>query len=556
MLHWIVPAWLLASTQRYRWLCGYLFLFGAWIFRRYRHRWHYNTEVQQQLNRVREEQAKVGQSSIAPLEGGGESSPNANANQQPSEQISTDRNGRKIIIGFRGAGTYAYYYVGACEVLQVMLKRDSLGQLGFEGISSGALMATLMALNVDITRVFEHFEEMVERKRARLAAQWFGLGRFLYPWPEARARVQVVEEYIQRNVSDEQARALSGRLTIAVYDVLRARPVANSQWRSVKHLLSWLLASMSIPFVTGLPRWISSPGDVRPDTQQQVPSRRRNKALKKWHWAMDVLNWDILAWRKSPAVKRINISVLDVASTIHPDVELPLLLAILRQSTEMRWFLHERGRQNMRSYIESHRDLLAAHLRAAAPADVPKAAEVAASPADIEQSGGEQEEEMHHRSVRLRTRNSGDDAKARIVPLSAMMVARPLQIVSNGVPNSTNADHATSNTSWPLRHPLAPLGATIALASIAMPPSPLSLPLPSLSSASESLRRHTSWVNESLDTAHELATAADAYSGDGDAVWHSATEAEAEAILSTVPDSSADLMMEVGLPMPMEEVLA
>lgn len=478
MLQWALPAWVLFYTRRYRWLCGYLTVFAAYLIRRYRHKWHYTTELQQLLTtttiEVRESASGDGGNGERHHHHGHDhhhrsitqSTVGSTASMRSLPLASTDQYGRRIIVGFRGAGTYAYYYVGACEVLQSMLKHSSLSRFAFEGISSGALVATLMALNWDIVQVFEQFEDMVDKQRTQLRSKWWGLGRFLYPWQEATARVQVVEQYMRNRLTDEQVRALNGRLTIAVYDLWRAQPVANSQWRSVNHLMSWLLASMSIPFVTGSPRWIftdvastedahalapllvsqqqqqqpqsqqgegvstvpsaTTPSDTAtaatatatacvraksdttgdsktphvtpvtahtdavtsgspssltlqsPSTAAPVPGtapgwvdawipsslaagKKRKRKVKKWHWAMDVLNWDTLAWRKSASVKRINIGVLDASCTIHPDVPLPLFLAITRQPPAMRSFLRERGRLNMRFYLDSHRELFAAH---------------------------------------------------------------------------------------------------------------------------------------------------------------------------------------------------
>jgi len=237
---------------------------------------------------------------------------------------------RRLCIGFRGAGNFAYYYLGAAEAIVKQLSRETLEEAQFEGASSGALFATLLACGLDPCDAGHKFEAMLAQHKA----QHWPCFCPIYPWgaccfgSDARCRTAILPQFFASMLTDEMVRKASGRLKVVAFDCLSFMPASNNQWRSVQHLTEWVLASMAIPGMTGWPRWIDG------------------KLL------MDAFNMDVWLWRKDPNFKRINISVFDNSSTISPSaIQLPLFTALTQLPDVSQQYLKQLGLIDTLSYL-------------------------------------------------------------------------------------------------------------------------------------------------------------------------------------------------------------
>ena len=256
---------------------------------------------------------------------------------------------RLPVISFHGAGTYAFYYIGIAEALQRRLDADAQRRCCYEGVSSGALLATLLACDAKVGEVADAFEQAVQAARP---ACWL-------VWQEARARFRAVQSsVVRRHLRDDAVRALNaalpggrGRLKIFVFDFLRMGAVGNDHWFDGAHLLEWLLAAMSIPCVTSLPRWIRLPRRQGQDN---------NNPAYDWILAMDAFSTHRALWQRDASIKRIAVSPLDVRCTlspVHPTsryLRLPYTHALIRQPLALQHYLRQSGCAQMQAYIDQN----------------------------------------------------------------------------------------------------------------------------------------------------------------------------------------------------------
>ena len=194
---------------------------------------------------------------------------------------------RKVIC-FRGAGLLAYYFFGAWQtVCEVPELKHFFRNCQLRGISSGALVATLLAFRVPMDTASLAFHAEVEKERHRTwetrPGRWY-----LRAGRECKLRFDIVPAFVRTVLRNDdqgqgqgqgsegiQVREVCGKLCIAVFSFRTMSVIYNDQWRNVDHIIEWLLGAMTIPFVTSGPRIVTTFDGER-------------------HLVMDAFNFDVL----------------------------------------------------------------------------------------------------------------------------------------------------------------------------------------------------------------------------------------------------------------------
>lgn len=191
-----------------------------------------------------------------------------------------DNHHRKQVLCFRGAGLLAFYFFGTwktvCDVpdLQKLFGYDACV---LRGISSGSLVATMIADEIPFEVAVRTFHEHLRQEQQEHPQAKDSRSSLFLRWGrECRVRFGIVAPFVRSLVLPEHLPRLQGRLSIAVFSFRVMAVICNDRWRDIDHLIEWLLAAMTIPFITSWPRTVTTfEGET--------------------HLAMDAFNFDL--WR-------------------------------------------------------------------------------------------------------------------------------------------------------------------------------------------------------------------------------------------------------------------
>ena len=203
----------------------------------------------------------------------------------------------KMEIFFRGGANLYYFQVGAWIALARFLNLDTTTRL--KGISSGALIATLIACNLPLLKTLFYFERLVHVWKGMCCSSSSSLWISFLKWHlfDCFYRYSMVKYLLPRLINDEMACQCSGRLTIVVFSLSDMRVIERNQWNSASQLCEWILASMATPF-TSLPRCVEG------------------------RWLMDAYNLDLM-W-SSRKDRCVEVSAVEGHAQIFPRVKIPL----------------------------------------------------------------------------------------------------------------------------------------------------------------------------------------------------------------------------------------
>ena len=184
---------------------------------------------------------------------------------------------------FRGAGNLIHWHVGAARALQWI--HSDFQKATFKGISSGGVVATLLACNICIERVMILFEYILPLYKAYYLSRYPQFSScfriLLYFLLDNFFRFHLVHLVLKRIVTNELVHShCNGRLTIVTFSLTQACVLERNEWQSANHLIEWIMAGMSIP-ITSPPRFLE--GQYLMDAYEKNPARFNHKipVLKK-----------------------------------------------------------------------------------------------------------------------------------------------------------------------------------------------------------------------------------------------------------------------------------
>ena len=190
------------------------------------------------------------------------------------------------LLCFRGAGNLAYFHAGVWKgimdtpYLYNLFKDCKLG-----GISSGALIATLIATNIPLEIAIRRFHKRLALYKAeynnnnnnsnngnnKVVGSFATFTKIRYvlmylfkmiiePFLKCRIECQtrflIFGDFLREHITDTDVCTINknGRLSIAVFSFNTMSVIWNDRWHNLEHIIEWLHASMSIPFITSGPR--------------------------------------------------------------------------------------------------------------------------------------------------------------------------------------------------------------------------------------------------------------------------------------------------------------
>ena len=162
-------------------------------------------------------------------------------------------------ICFRGAGVLFPFYLGICAVMKRLGRRFEI----LRGMSSGALVATFVACDLPLEKLLIRFQRFLWWYKTSHGSDSHWKRVLKAVVLDLKYRHQILPRVMRALISDDQARACSGRLSVVAFSLTDLRVIENNQWRDTQHLIDWVLASMAIP-CTSLPRhvdghWLMDP---------------------------------------------------------------------------------------------------------------------------------------------------------------------------------------------------------------------------------------------------------------------------------------------------------